>query len=237
MMDIITVEGIISSLTEPDYSGKIHLYETLESTNATAKEMAKTGAEHGTVVLAETQTAGRGQFGKSFHSPPGHGIYLSIVLRPEVCPESLYFSDRTFSTLLAAIKVCEAIEAVSEKKPKTKWVNDIYLENKKICGILVESAVAHTSGKAEWMVIGIGINFNTPQSVFTEELRPVAGSLFSGKAPPIARNHLISEILSRLLTPTEQYDQEMLVDKYIDRLMRPEDKEHVLNEIKKYTFK
>ena len=85
-MDVISVEGIAPFLSKPEIAARIYVFESLESTNTTAKEMAKAGADHGTVVLANSQFAGRGQYGRTFHSPPGHGIYMSIILRPEECP-------------------------------------------------------------------------------------------------------------------------------------------------------
>jgi len=248
IMDTISVEGITPFLSNPNLFD-IHVFDTLESTNLIAKDMAKTGnvgaavAKHGTVILADTQTAGRGQYGKTFCSPPGHGIYMSVILRPEEecnkCPITSKPDSRMLITLLAAVSVSEANEAQTDKKPKTKWINDVYLNNKKICGILVESSIMSTSGNlingnVDWTVIGIGINYDTPQSAFPEELRSVAGALFS-EDPPVTRNYLISEVLNRLLTPTELYDKETLVREYLCRLSNPDEKEHVLDEIKKYS--
>ena len=254
-MDIISVEGIAPFLSNSKFSKNIYVFEILESTNNTAKEMARDGAVHGTVVLANAQTAGRGQFGKAFFSPLGSGIYMSIILRPEAisggcckgspdepgstieciddCKKKSNTDPQALVTILAAVRVCEAIEDLTGKSPKTKWVNDIYLNNKKICGILTESAVEHNSGSADWTVIGIGINFDTPQEAFPEELRPVAGSLFAERSE-VDGNRLIAEIMNLLLSPTELYDDEALINKYLSRLGDSEEKEHIINEIKKH---
>ena len=212
MKNIITVEGISPFLSHNKTPGHINVFGSLESTNKTAKEMIMAGTNHGTVVIADSQTAGKGRYGRVFHSPPGHGIYMSLILRSK----QLWFDTPTLVTAFAAVSVCESIEAISDKTPQIKWVNDIYLNNRKICGILTESV---TVSGAQWTVIGIGINFSTPKAAFPEELRHIAGSVFADDTPTVTRNRLIAEIINRLISPKKRYSDKKLLDVYKKRLM------------------
>jgi len=191
-------------------SNHIHIYDSLESTNITAKEFSLSGAAHGTVIIADSQTKGKGRHGKAFHSPPGHGIYMSFVLNPD----QLSISTNSLITLSAAITVCEAIEAVTDKSPKVKWVNDIFLDGRKVCGILTESVIGAQSHIQQGIILGIGINFTTPLHEFPDQLQQTAGALFEAQSPPITRNQLISEIIYRIIYPNASYSEEELLVLY-----------------------
>lgn len=170
---------------------KLQAFESLDSTNARLKMLASRGAPEGTVVLADTQTAGRGRMGRSFVSPPGRGIYMSLLLRPESsadCTASL--------TAVAAVAVCRAVEKVCSVSPGIKWINDLMLRGRKICGILCESAVK--GDKAEYAVLGIGLNVTTLEAEFPEELRGIAGSLYTQTGVVFERGALIAAILAEL---------------------------------------
>jgi len=193
----LSVQGILFFLPQAlkdKMHERIFIFDCLESTNDTAKEMAVSGAGHGTVVIADYQTKGKGCHGKSFFSPSGYGLYMSFILRIE---ELVSTNPETITTS-AAVSVCEAIEAVSDKKPKVKKVNDIFLNEKKICGILTESVIGAQSHKMDFIILGIGINFNTPISEFPMELQGIAGPLFDAAPPPITRNRLAAEIIANI---------------------------------------
>lgn len=147
--------------------------EELDSTNTYAKELAKKGASEGTVVIADRQRAGRGRVGKSFFSPDGTGLYYSLILRPHFSLEEV-----TFITSAAAVSAMRAIESVLGISCGIKWVNDLYLENKKVCGILCE-AVPDSRGGAEYVILGIGINLLPPEGGFPEDIKNVAGAILS----------------------------------------------------------
>jgi len=216
--DILSIAGMLPFLLKEEFATKIHVYDSLETTNKTAKEMAISGAEHGTIIIADSQTAGRGRYDRKFHSPPGHGIYMSFVLRTT----KFWFDTPTLVTSFAAVSVCEAIETVTEKKPQIKWVNDVFLDGKKICGISTEAVTDFESGNIEWIVNGIGINFSTPTKDFPEELRNIAGSVFSEEnpaSPTITRNHLAAELINRMLAIETQHDAKEMLKKYKQRLM------------------
>jgi len=167
------VKKIIKSIKKCNKSASVYFLNRIDSTNAFAREKARKGETEATVVIAKKQTAGRGRLGRSFISPKG-GVYMSVVLRPKILPQ-----DATIITAAAAVAVCRAIEAVSDKKCEIKWVNDIYIEGKKVCGILTEGEFA---GKKsfEFVVLGVGINLFAPRGGFPKELT-FAGSIFKRK--------------------------------------------------------
>ena len=170
---------------------RILVYDHLPSTNQTAREMAADGALDGTVVLAHKQSAGRGRLGRSFFSPDGTGLYMSLILRRD-----LTAADALRLTPMAAVATAEAIEDMVGHKVDIKWVNDIYLDQKKVCGILTEGSVDPTSGRLAYAVIGIGVNITPPDGGFPEEIRQVAGAILpaSDDAEGV-RDALVEKIL------------------------------------------
>ena len=157
----------------------VFLQET-DSTNRVAKELARQGAAHGTAVLAERQTAGRGRMERSFFSPEG-GMYLSAILRPEIPPE-----DLLLMTPMAAVAVWKAVEKLTGIRLGIKWVNDLYLEGKKVCGILCER-----TGDA--VIVGVGLNLKTPEGGFPPELN--AGVLDVDWRPHTMAHLVMEELL------------------------------------------
>ena len=155
------------------YPAPVQLYDTLESTNRTAKLLALEGAVHGTLVLAGGQTAGRGRLGRSFTSPAGKGVYCSVVLRPP-----LPAANAQTATIGAAVAVCRAVQMLCGLELAIKWVNDLYYKGKKVCGILTEAGTDLESGQLEWLVVGIGLNLTATAEDFPPELTAKAGSLY-----------------------------------------------------------
>ncbi len=214
--DLLSAQGIrpylssaVSFCTE-----RMQIFPQLISTNRTAKELALSGAEHGTVVIAEFQTGGRGRLDHSFFSPPG-GLYMSLVLRPEFLP----FSGSTLVTSFTGLAVCEAVEEVTGKSPGIKWVNDLLLDGKKICGILTEAVTDFESGRPEWIVCGIGINIHTPTEDFPPELKHKAASVDPENAVPGIRNRLAAAILNRMLDQSAFPERDELIRRYKKRLV------------------
>lgn len=229
--DIVSVPGIKPFLSErsQSYADKIQIYKSLESTNKTAKEMAVAGAEHGTVIISDCQTMGRGRYSRSFFSSSG-GLYMSIVLRPEV----LRFENPTAVTAFAAVSVCEAIERISKKVPKIKWVNDIFIDGKKVCGILTEAVTDFESGSLDWIVLGIGINVCIPAEDFPDDLQSSAASIYPDKKMPGVRNRLTAEIINRILGFETLPKETEIFEKYKKRLLIPEKKITVIQNQMKY---
>ena len=163
----------------------IHCMDTVDSTNLLAKRMAAEGAPHGTVLLATHQTAGRGRLGRSFHSPQGQGIYLSLLLRPD-CPAS----QLMHLTCAAAVAMCDALADACGQRPGIKWTNDLVFGKRKLGGILTELGWTG-DGRLDYAVVGIGINCTQQPEDFPPELRQMAGSasMLAGKtveAPVLA---------------------------------------------------
>lgn len=163
----------------------ISVFDSLPSTNTYLSERAGQGAENFCTVLAESQTAGRGRMGRSFFSPMGSGIYMSLVLRPKALHAGRL-------TTLAAVVVSDAIFRVCGIKVDIKWVNDLLFGGKKLCGILAESA------GGGFAVLGIGINVK--RSAFPSELRDIATSLEDICGTPPDRNLLVAEILKGFMS-------------------------------------
>lgn len=182
--------GEISRLTGEDF-WKIQTLSSVPSTNDFLRQLANQGAPEGTVILASAQTEGRGRMGRKFFSPEDTGLYLSLLLRPrDLDPrESLQI------TTMAAAALCLAIEHVTEEKPRIKWVNDLYLNGRKICGILTEAAFSMESGSLDYVVLGLGLNLYPPREGFPPELKDLAGSLCLSPRQGL-KNRLSAEFLN-----------------------------------------
>ena len=166
----------------------------VDSTNIVARRLAVDGAPHGTCVVAEKQTMGRGRFARSFYSPPGSGIYLSMVLRPGLPVQKLMVL-----TAFTASAVCDAIEQVGGFRPRIKWTNDLIFGKQKLCGISTETAVESETGLVHYAVVGIGINVNQRRDEFPPELRGVATSLSEASGKKLPRNALAAAVIDSLL--------------------------------------
>ncbi len=170
----------------------LHCYERVESTNTLAKAMALQGAPHGTVLMADHQTSGKGRRGRSFHSPAGTGIYLSAILRPNCPPEQLMHL-----TCAVAAAMCSAIEKVTHLRPGIKWTNDLVYGQRKLAGILTELGFA-PDGTVSYAVIGIGINCNQTAADFPPEIRDIAGSLAMAVGHTVDRAALAAAMIVAL---------------------------------------
>ena len=155
--------------------------ESVDSTNEYVKKLAAEGAADGTVVVARQQTGGRGRLSRRFESPAGSGVYLTVLLRPEIAA-----ADLTLVTLLAAVAAADAVEALCGVRPGIKWTNDLFLGGRKICGILTECAVEGESGRVSYAAVGIGTNLLQEEEDFPEEIRNIAGSVFMGGGVRVA---------------------------------------------------
>lgn len=210
--DLISAEGIIPYLNTPYSTTSIYTFKTLESTNETAKELALNGASHGTIVISEEQTAGKGRLGRKFYSPSNSGIYMSIILRP-----NLKISDAVLITTAASVAICNAIENVTNTNVKIKWINDIVINDKKVCGILTEAVTDFETGNIQHLILGIGINFNTSENDFPIEIRNLATSIFSNTDTTSTRNQLCAEVINKILFMIEDIKNYDFIDEYKKR--------------------
>jgi len=166
---------------------KFHYFAEIGSTNTHARELAENGAAEGEVVLAESQTDGRGRLGRRWESPPLANLYFSVILRPKLAP-----AQAPQITLMAAVALAEAIDWFIPQRPVIKWPNDILVNGKKLAGILAEAACI--PGRIEYVILGIGVNVNCPVDAMPQELRQRATSLFD-----VTRIHTDREIVLRRL--------------------------------------
>lgn len=183
-------------------------FDTLASTNETAKELAAQGAPEGTVVIAEHQTAGRGRMNRSFFSPRGTGIYMSLILRP-----NLLAKQSLWMTTAAATAVAEAIEAVTGKPTRIKWVNDVFCGGKKVCGILTEGTWNIENGQFAYAILGIGINVTEPKNGFPDALQSIAGAV-SANDDPSFRLQLLANVLERFWMDYIHLQDRMFLPRY-----------------------
>ena len=190
---------VTSLLAEP---ARIRLIDrdTVTSTNLLVKELGAQGAPEGTLMVAGEQTLGRGRLGRRFESPNGTGLYHTLLLRPD-----LTLAQSVHITILAAVAVAEGIEEVTGLKPEIKWVNDLYLGDRKICGILAESSLRPGSDRIDYTALGIGINLEEPEGGFAGTAAGIAGALYpAGGSPAEIRERLLVAVVNRV---TGYYDE------------------------------
>ena len=215
-------EKIRGLLTDRFYSPVV--FDTLRSTNDTARELARQGAPEGTVVIAASQTGGRGRMGRSFFSPDGTGLYMSILLRPKLPAE-----DSLLITTAAAVAAAEALEEISGRSMGIKWVNDIYCGGKKVCGILTEGGYG-TDGSLAYAILGIGVNLFAPEGGFPSELAQIADAVFPAKAEKkgTVKNRAAAMILEKFLPLYRQLPERMYLAEYRARSVLTDQSVNVL---------
>lgn len=210
----LSEEAIRLCLNQKDVS--IEIYKEIDSTNKVAKQLAVFGkAKHGSLVLAQSQSEGRGRRGRAFYSPKDAGIYMSIVLEPS---ENLQGS--LLLTTAAATAVYKAVKKVCGISLGIKWVNDLYKENRKVCGILTEAITDFETGDIQYAIVGIGLNIYQDRKTIPEELKEIAGALYSSQeeAEKLDKSKLVAEIINFLL---EEVSDLKLSQEYVDNNIVP----------------
>lgn len=195
----LSVEALRLYLNAPQ--AVIKIYDQVNSTNQCAKKAAVSGeAGHGSFVMALEQTAGRGRRGRAFYSPRDAGLYLSVILEPE---ETL--KESLLITTAAAAAVYKAVRNVCGVSLDIKWVNDLYRDGRKVCGILTEAVTDFENGDIQFAVVGIGLNLYLVKDELPSELAGVAGAVFDSReeAETADRNRLAAEIVNVLLEETK----------------------------------
>ncbi len=187
----------------------IVVLDTVDSTNTYAKNLAKNGAQNGTCVVAKTQTGGRGRLGRSFFSPSDTGIYMSIIFRPETDHEK-----NVPHTIAACVAVCKALEQFSDNNFGIKWVNDIFSDGKKVCGILTEGGSIAGGSEIDYYIIGIGINTELPHSGFPDDIKKIAGAVSGITA---SKNQIIASVVSEFFSLCKKTTNENIINEYKKR--------------------
>lgn len=206
--DVLSESGIHRYLRH-DASLRLKVLSSIGSTNALMRERANNAEPEGLVILANQQTKGRGRMGRDFYSPPDTGVYMSLLLRPE----SLLPQNAVRITTMAAVAACRAIEEITPKQAEIKWVNDIYLNGKKVCGILTEAAVGLETGSLEYVIMGIGLNVYPPDGGFPAELSEIADAILRNQTDD-GKNRLSASFLNHFLDIYHSPNQTGYVQEY-----------------------
>lgn len=177
-------------------------FDTIDSTNLEAKRRADENLTTPLLIVANSQSAGRGRLGRSFYSPSDTGLYMSLMLKPDDC------ADIVCMTTAAAVCVTDALEKLCNIESQIKWVNDIYINNKKVCGILCEAVTNPKTSRIEGIIIGIGINIST--DTFPSDIKDIAVSL----KQYVDRNKLCAMITDNLINTCTQLSQRNFIEKY-----------------------
>ncbi len=210
--DVLSEQGIIRYLGQSAEKLDIRVYKTVTSTNTLLKEMAANGAAEGTVIVAAEQTAGKGRMNRKFHSPGGTGLYLSLLLRPKMKAQ-----EALFITTAAAVAVARTVEEVSGKSAGIKWVNDVFINGRKICGILTEASFDMESGELEYAICGIGVNICPPDGGFPDEIREIAGAVFDAPPAGDVKNRIAAGIIEKLMNDYANLSARSFFDEYVKR--------------------
>ena len=203
--DKLSAEGIQKNLNGNKYN--IIFLDEVDSTNRYLKSAGNDLVEY-TAVIADSQTCGRGRFTRKFYSPAGSGIYMSILLKPGYRAD-----DSVLITAASAVAVADAIKEVSGSEPSIKWVNDVFINSKKVCGILCEGVLNTETSQLDRVILGIGINVYPPENGFDGEISSVAGSVFE-KPQPGMRNRLAACVLDRFKEYYTQLESRTFLEKY-----------------------
>lgn len=211
-LDILSKEEISNALIDELKGTEIHLLNTVDSTNDYAKMLAKQDAPEYTLVVADTQTHGKGRMGRAFSSPSGTGIYMSFILRPKTSLETAQLI-----TSCVAVAISKAIDTLCNCSSKIKWVNDIFLNDKKISGTLTEGAINFENGSFEYAIVGIGINVRSVKNIFDGELSSIATSIEDETGLKISRSRLIAEVFNNVYLQLQSIGEKSFIKEYKKR--------------------
>ncbi|HET7656681.1 MAG TPA: biotin--[acetyl-CoA-carboxylase] ligase [Bacillales bacterium] len=189
--NVLTEDEIASGLETETLGKSVHFHESVKSTQEVAHKLAREGAPEGTLVVADEQVGGRGRLGRQWHSPKGSGIWMSLLLRPNIPPQ-----QAPQLTLLTAVGVVKGIRAATDVECDIKWPNDILVNGKKLVGILTE--LQADPDRVHSVIVGIGINANVKETDFPDEIRSIATSLQIEAGKEINRAELLQHILLQI---------------------------------------
>ena len=210
--DTITKDDILQSLSSDIKKSDIHILDTTDSTNNYAKKLAEEGAPENTIVIANEQTSGKGRLGRSFISPKNTGIYMSIILRPD-----MKIDIAQMLTSCIAVSAAKAIDSLYKCNTRIKWVNDLMVNDKKICGILTEATIDCEAANFRYIVAGIGINVGSIRSVFDNELLETASSLEDETGIVIPRSRIIAAVIDSVINDYMSLSDKSFLDEYRKR--------------------
>lgn len=206
MKDILLKEEILNHSNFELNANQLFVLDSVCSTNLYCRELIKVHPCHETLVVANMQTAGKGRMGRRFFSPESTGIYMSLILD---CDKISL--NENLLTVAAGVAVCRVLETLCKIETAIKWVNDIFSNGKKVCGILAEGIADSDTNHLKYVILGIGINISTPDSIFPTELQDIAGSVFPQDT---TRNQIIAQIVNELRNIYMQNQIDKLIKEY-----------------------
>lgn len=212
---LIVNEGAFDEINIKRYlknEHSLYIYKEETSSNTVAKALCQKGENEGSVVIVESQTAGRGRMGRSFLSSSENGLYMSIILRPKIK------ADKCVAlTVACAVAVAKAIEETSGIECGIKWVNDIYIGGKKCCGILTEASLDFETGGLEYAIVGIGVNLCPPTEGFHEEIKEIACGVYEKEYPKGYKSKLCASIINNFFDVYSQLEEKKFIKLYKEK--------------------
>lgn len=182
----------------------IMIFDEIDSTNNYAKTLASNGQKEAQLIIAEGQTNGRGRMGRSFYSSNTSGLYFSLLLFPEISAEK-----SLLLTVMMSVAVAETVMKYNRKDVKIKWVNDVYIDGKKVCGILTEGKI-NNDLKLDYAVVGVGINVQTPENGFPDDIKDIATAIFPGNTEDNIKEKIIADVVNRFFKMYNGNDKEYI---------------------------
>lgn len=187
---------------------KVIVLDDIDSTNNYLKKLAEDGEKENTVVIAKHQSGGKGRMGRSFFSPKS-GLYMSILLRPNFSAEK-----SLFITTATAVAVSDAIDCLSDKNSSIKWVNDVFINSKKVCGILTEASIDFETGGLSYAVVGLGVNLYHPADGFPENIKNIAGTVFDSEISGDEKAKFAAEIINGFFNIYNNFENSDFMKRY-----------------------
>ena len=182
----------------------ITIFDELDSTNNYLKKSGSNGEKENRLVIALSQTGGRGRMGRTFYSPNGTGIYFSLLLHPEFS-----IKKSLFLTVMAAVSVAETVMKYNENDVRIKWVNDILIDGKKVCGILTEGSI-NADKKLDYAIVGIGINVIAPENGFPDDIKDIATAIFPGNTEEYIKEKIVADVVNSFFTMFNGEDKDYI---------------------------
>lgn len=207
---MLSLEKIKQYLCVELKNSEINIFDEVTSTNTLLKEKGKNKNEWCSFV-ASSQTEGKGRLGRVFYSPKDTGVYLSVLLKPQ-----LEIEKAILITTAAAVAITRALELFGAENPQIKWVNDIYIDNKKVCGILCESVINAESKNLQYAVLGVGINLYKPENDFPEDIKNIAGAVFKNQTDYL-KEKLVAGFLNEFYNIYKNLDTVSFMDEYREK--------------------
>lgn len=187
---------------------KVIVLDDIDSTNNYLKKLAEDGEKENTVVIAKHQSGGKGRMGRSFFSPKS-GLYMSILLRPNFSAEK-----SLFITTATAVAVSDAIDSLSDKSSSIKWVNDVFIDSKKVCGILTEASIDFETSGLSYAVVGLGVNLYHPADGFPEDIKNIAGTVFDSEISGDEKAKFAAEIINGFFNIYNNFENSDFMKRY-----------------------